>query len=159
MELTPGQACLRVNTCFRVSYLKVYRTEIGNQARLCCPCFLVLLNVYPGSAELASWAWRKNGSHFTCKVDEFIPTLLDETRHDMKACWSKPLFSGKGSCLGFPTLTQKFTLAHGSRKPTGYEGGSRTLMWKTGWNAEKCYSTKYFGAGLPSRISRNRESV
>lgn len=43
----------------------------------------------------------------------------------MIACWSKPPFSGKGSCLGFPTLTQKFTLAHGSRKPTGYEGGKK----------------------------------
>lgn len=51
----------------------------------------------------------------------------------MKACWSKPMFSGKGSCLGFPTLTQKFTLAHGSRKPVGYEWEkSGSLKWKEG---------------------------
>lgn len=43
----------------------------------------------------------------------------------MIACWSKPLFSGAGSCLGFPTLTQKLTLAHGSRKPAAYEEGGK----------------------------------
>lgn len=77
----------------------------------------------------------------------------------MIACWSKPLFSGKGSCLGFPTLTQKFTLAHGSRKPTGYEGGKKADL-STGKRVEKqkkCYSTKYFGAARSSRISQNRE--
>lgn len=76
----------------------------------------------------------------------------------MTARWSKPLFSGKGSCLGFPTLTQKFTLAHGSRKPAGCEGGRRgALDWKQGRKAEKCYSTKYFGAAWPSGVSLSRE--
>lgn len=53
----------------------------------------------------------------------------------MIACWSKPLFSEKGSCLGFPTLTQKFTLAHGSRKPAVYEGGK--VEFSTGKRSEK----------------------
>lgn len=49
----------------------------------------------------------------------------------------KPLVREKkrDSCLGFPRLTRKFTLARGSRKPTGYEGKIADLS--TGKGSEK----------------------
>lgn len=59
--------------------------------------------------------------------------LMDETRSCASGCGSKPLFSGKGSCLDFPTLTQKFTLALASHKPAKYVGeNSKPLKWKNG---------------------------
>ena len=80
----------------------------------------------------------KSTASLTCTVNEFILNLVDETRSRTLACRSKPLFSWKGSCLGFPTLTQKFTLAHGSRKPTGSMGGkSRALNRKDWWKNRK----------------------
>lgn len=59
------------------------------------------------------------------------------TWQQMLAFSYKPLVREKkrDSCLGFPRLTRKFTLARGSRKPTGYEGKIADLS--TGKGGEK----------------------
>lgn len=130
----------------------VWLQNTGNQKLLCCQsCFCV-----SKCASRLGWISlpSKKGSQFTSKAHEFVLNLVEEAsgRPNMKSCWSKSVFSGKGSCLGFPTLTQKFTVAHGSRKTQK----SEPLKWKKGWKAEKCYSTKYFGATPSSRISGKR---